>query len=58
MSCSAFMRGMGVGVVVGAALGMSVGMRQRPMKTCVGRTMQSVSQAMDSAIEDLFRSMG
>ncbi len=58
MHCAAFMRGMGAGLIVGAAVSMAVTSRQRSMKTCVGRTMQSMSQAMDSALEDLFRSMG
>ncbi len=58
MNCAAFMRGMGAGLIVGAAVGMAVTSHQRSMKTCVGRTMQSMSHAMDSALEDLFRSMG
>ncbi len=57
MKCAAFLRGMGAGVIVGAAVGMAISPRQKSMKTCVGRTMQSMSNAMDSALEDLFRCM-
>ena len=58
MKCGAFLRGMGAGLIVGAAAGAAVSMRQKPMKTCVGRTMQSMTQAMDAALEDLMRSVG
>ncbi|MBQ1241995.1 MAG: hypothetical protein IIV78_01430 [Oscillospiraceae bacterium] len=58
MNCGAFLRGMGAGLIVGAAVGATVSMRRKPMKTCVGRTMQSMTQAMDAALEDLMRNIG
>lgn len=56
MSCSAFWCGIGAGFVTGAAVGMLAVSKQNAMKTCVGRTMQNVGTAMDSALDDLLHS--
>lgn len=56
MSCSAFWCGIGAGFVTGAAVGMLVVPKQRTMKTCVGKTMQNMGTAMDSALDDLLHS--
>ena len=48
---------MGAGLVLGAAVGMAVSPRQKSMKTCVGRTMQNMGNAVDEVWEDLLRTM-
>lgn len=52
MENTAFWCGIGAGMVLGAAVGMAVSPRQRSMKTCVGRTMQHMGNAVDNAWED------
>ena len=48
MENTAFWCGIGAGMVLGAAVGMAVSPRQRSMKTCVGRTMQHMGNAVDN----------
>lgn len=57
MENTAFWCGIGAGMVLGAAVGMAVSPRQRSMKTCVGRTMQHMGNAVDNAWEDLLRTI-
>ena len=57
MDSTVFWRGMGTGLVLGAAVGMAVSPRQKSMKTCVGRTMQNMGNAVDEVWEDLLRTM-
>lgn len=45
------------GMVLGAAVGMAVSPRQRSMKTCVGRTMQHMGNAVDNAWEDFLHAI-
>ena len=53
MDSTVFWRGMGAGLVLGAAVGMAVSPRRKSMKTCVGRTMQQMGTAVDGALSDL-----
>lgn len=53
MENTVFWRGMGAGMVLGAMVGMAVSPRRKSMKTCVGRTMQQMGNAMDDAWEEL-----
>lgn len=55
MENTAMMRGIGAGLVAGAAIGAIVTARRGAMKTRVGRTMQEVGSAMDGALYDLLR---
>lgn len=57
MMCTDFWRGMGIGMVLGAFVGMAVTPRRKSMKTCVGRTMQNMGNAMDCVIDDLKHAM-
>ena len=57
MENTAFWCGIGAGMVLGAAVGMAVSPRQRSMKTCVGRTMQHMGNAVDNAWEDFLRTI-
>ena len=54
MENTAFWCGIGAGMVLGAAVGMAVSPRQRSMKTCVGRTMQHMGNAVDNACPLIF----
>lgn len=58
MEDTAMMRGVGVGLAVGAVIGMAVTSKRRSMKTRVGRTMQDMGSAMDCALYDLMRKLG
>ena len=57
MDNTAFWCGIGAGMVLGAAVGMAVSPRQRSMKTCVGRTMQHMGNAVDNAWEDFLHAI-
>lgn len=57
MENAAFWGGVGAGMVLGAMAGMAVSPRQRSMKTCVGRTMQNMGNAVDEAWVDLMRAV-
>ena len=57
MENTAFWCGIGAGMVLGAAVGMAVSPRQRSMKTCVGRTMQHMGNAVDNAWEDFLHAI-
>lgn len=57
MTNTGFWFGMGAGVVVGAAVGMAVSPGRKAMKTCVGRTMQNMGCAMDSALDSFLHGM-
>ena len=57
MENTAFWCGIGAGMVLGAAVGMAVSPRQRSMKTCVGRTMQHMGNAVDNAWEDFMHAI-
>ncbi len=45
--------GIGAGMVPGAAVGIAIFTRQRLMKTCVGRTMQHMGNAVDNTTRKL-----
>ena len=55
MENTAFWCGIGTGMVLGAAVGMALAPKPKSMKTCVGRTMQQMGNAMDSALGDMMR---
>lgn len=57
MECSAFWRGMGAGLALGAVLGAVLMPRKKSMKTCVGRTMQHMGSAADEVWEDFVRAI-
>ena len=53
MKISAFCRGLFVGMVAGAAVDMLACSAQKHRKTAVGKAMQRVGNAMDSALDDI-----
>ena len=55
MKNTGFWCGMSAGIVVGAAVGMMVSPGRKTMKTCVGRAVQKMGCAMDSALDSLMR---
>ncbi|MBQ5800081.1 MAG: hypothetical protein IIW18_05180 [Oscillospiraceae bacterium] len=55
MENTAFWCGIGTGMVLGAAVGMALAPKPKSMRTCVGRTMQQMGNAMDSALGDMMR---
>ncbi len=57
MSTAPFWRGAGVGIAVGAAVGMLAMSRQGAMKTGVGRAVAKVGNAMDAAVYDIRQAM-
>ena len=57
MKNTALWYGIGVGVALGAAVGMAVSPRRKSMKTCVGRTMQHMGNAVDNAWEDFLHAI-
>ena len=54
---TAFWRGMAAGMVAGALVGMMVAEKRNAMKTCVGRTMQHMGNAVDNAWEDFLHAI-
>lgn len=57
MNTTAFLRGVGAGMLTGAAIGALVTSRQGMMRTGVGRAMQQAGAAMDDALCDFMRTM-
>ena len=57
MKSATFLRGMGAGMVAGAAVGAIVMSRQGTMKTDVGKAMQRMGNAMDAAWYDFKHAM-
>ena len=57
MKSATFLRGVGAGMVAGAAVGAIVMSRQGTMKTDVGKALQRMGNAMDSAWYDLMHGM-
>ena len=53
-----FLRGMCVGLVVGAIAEKAVMPKPRSMKTSVGKKMEAVGNAVDSAVDSLSRNIG
>ena len=53
MENTAFLRGIGAGAVVGAAVGAIVIAKRGTMRTGVGRAMQKAGAAMDTALYDM-----
>ena len=53
MSIPAFFRGLVVGMVAGAAIDMMACSTQKHRKTAVGKAMQRMGNAMDSALDDI-----
>ena len=53
MSAGSFLRGMGVGVVAGIVADMVVNPHPKSRKTTVGKTMEKLGNAMDSALESV-----
>ena len=49
MNLTAFLRGVCVGMVAGAAVDMAAHPCPKPRKTAVGKAMQRLGNAMDSA---------
>ena len=57
MMCTDFWRGIGIGMVLGAMIGVSAVPKRKTMKTCVGRTMQNMGNAVDCVLDDLKHAM-
>ena len=57
MCDTAFWRGMAAGMAAGAIIGMPVAEKRKAMKTCVGRTMQHMGNAVDNAWEDFLHAI-
>ena len=57
MKSATFLRGVGAGMVAGAAVGAIVMSRQGTTKTDVGKALQRMGNAMDSAWYDLTHGM-
>jgi len=57
MSTTSFFRGVGVGMVAGAAVGAMVMSSRSAMKTGVGRAMKRMGNAMDAAWYDVQHAM-
>ena len=53
MKISAFCRGLFVGMVAGAAVDMLACSTQNRRKTTVGKAMQRMGNAMDTALDDI-----
>ena len=53
MNMPAFFRGLIVGMVAGAAVDMMASGTQKYRKTTVGKAMQRMGNAMDSALDDI-----
>lgn len=48
-----YLCGMGVGLVAGAIVGAAILTQPKARKTAVGKTMQRVGNAVDSAVESV-----
>ena len=57
MGTTAFLRGVGIGMAAGAAVGAIAASNRGSMRTGVGRAMQHAGAAMDSALYDFMRTM-
>lgn len=57
METTAFLRGIGAGVVAGAAVGVIVTAKRGTMRTGVGRAMQQAGAAMDNALYNMTHMM-
>ena len=57
MKTASFLRGVGAGMVAGAAVGAMIMTRRDAMKTGVGRAMQRMGNAMDAAWYDIKHAM-
>jgi len=57
MKTTSFLRGMGVGVAAGAAVGAIAAMKRDSMRTGVGRAMRQASTALDNALYELWHTM-
>jgi len=53
MKAVSFLRGMGIGMVTGAVADMVVNPRPKARKTTVGKTMEKLGNAMDSALDSV-----
>ena len=53
MNMPAFFRGLVVGMVAGAAIDMMTCSTQKRRKTTVGKAMQRMGNAMDTALDDI-----
>lgn len=58
MTSTEFLRGMCVGLLVGAAVEKVVMPKPRSMKTSVGKKMEAVGNAVDSAVDSLGHNIG
>ena len=57
MSMTAFLRGVCVGMVAGAAVDMAAHPYPKARKTAVGKAMQRMGNAVDSALETVAEKM-
>ena len=57
MNMTAFLRGVCVGMVAGALVGVMVIPRPKTRKTAVGKAMQRMGNAVDSALETVAEKM-
>lgn len=53
MNIPVFFRGLVIGMVAGAAVDMMACSTQKRRKTAVGKAMQRVGNAMDTALDDI-----
>jgi gas vesicle protein len=51
MKAGSFLRGVCIGMVAGVAMDMAANPRPKPRRTVVGKTMEKMGNAMDSAIQ-------
>ncbi len=57
MKTTSFLRGMGAGMVAGAAIGVIAAMKRDSMRTGVGRAVQQAGAALDNALYELWHMM-
>lgn len=57
MRTTSFLRGMGAGMVAGAAIGVIAAVKRDSMRTGVGRAMQQAGAALDNALYELWHTM-
>lgn len=57
MQKSGFWKGMGIGMMAGAALGMTLSSEKSAMKTQVGKRIQQMGTAVDHTLDNLMTKM-
>jgi hypothetical protein len=57
MQESGFWKGMGMGLIAGAALGMTLSCEKNSMKTQMGKRIQQMGTAVDHTLDSLLTKM-